>query len=56
MPFNIYAQNTVEHMIYAIFYELQKDWLQLMATGLLTVFEYFQNEATGPTQNVGNCN
>jgi uncharacterized iron-regulated membrane protein len=30
-----------------IFYGLQKDWLQLIATGLLTVFKYFQNEATG---------
>jgi hypothetical protein len=29
-----------------IFYALQKDWLQLMATGFLTVFKYFQNEAT----------
>jgi hypothetical protein len=51
MPFNIYAQNTVEHMIYAIFFELQKDQLQLMATGLLTVFEYFQNEATSNQTN-----
>jgi hypothetical protein len=30
-----------------IFYGLQKDQLQLIATGLLTVFKYFQNEATG---------
>jgi hypothetical protein len=30
-----------------IFYGLQKDQLQLIATGLSTVFKYFQNEATG---------
>jgi hypothetical protein len=29
-----------------IFYVLQEDQLQLMATSLLSVFKYFQNEAT----------
>jgi hypothetical protein len=34
-----------------IFYALQKDRLQPMATSLLTVFKYFQNEATGNQTN-----
>jgi hypothetical protein len=33
-------------MIYHIFYVLQENRLQLMATSLLLVFKYFQNEAT----------
>jgi hypothetical protein len=33
-------------MVYVTCYGLQKDWSQLMATGLLTVFKYLQNEAT----------